>query len=178
VNVTRWHRNPAATLAAIWAALFCAAHLYWAAGGTQGLPADVTMSDRPALFALDLIAIPACLLGVLIAQRLGDGDYRATPFVLGSAGASLMLWHAALNYLFLGVRELNGQPFTEHDRFYSMLYEPFWLIGGVLWLLAAIRYRRLRVPANVPVSAPISRIRGGVAVDLGKQSCLDLIGRK
>jgi hypothetical protein len=163
-------------LAEIWAALFCAAHLYWAAGGSGGLPADARTSN--ASLAVDLIAIPLCLAGILVAQGLGNARYRATPFVLGSAAAAMMLWNTALNYLFLAVRQLTGQPITAHDRFYALLYEPFWLIGGVLWLLAVMRYRWLRSTTFTAATPSPSAVSIGVAVDLSEQPRLERVGRE
>jgi hypothetical protein len=128
--MTRWRINPAAVLASGWALVFCFAHVYWAFG------------------VIDLLVIPACLIGAGFAWRLASVDYRRWLFVLGSAGAALMLWHAGLNYLFLGVRSALGQPLTTNDRYYALLYEPFWLLGGVLWLLAVLRFRRSALPAR------------------------------
>lgn len=133
------------------------------------------MSAHPTLFLIDLTAIPACLFGVLLAQQLGDERYRPTPFVLGSVGASLMLWHAGLNYLFLAARQLSGQPITEHDQLYALLYEPFWLVGGLCWLFAVVRYRRLRSATHSPARSALS---SGVGVDLIEEPGLHLVGGK
>lgn len=173
---SRWRLNPAAVLAAAWSAVFATAQLYWAGGGRLGMPSDVTMRDHGALFTIDLLAVPACLCGVLLALRITRSPYRGGLFVIGTVGASLMLWHAALNYLFLGVRTVLGQPFTDHDRFYSFGYEPFWLVGGVLWLIAVFRFRSNGTLRSAPrvAAAPL----GGVAGDLGEQSRLDISRRE
>jgi hypothetical protein len=142
--MTRWRTNPAAALAALWATAFCVAHVYWAFGGTGLLPQCVRITDRSGFLVADVIAIPLCLIGSALAWRVATGDYRRWIFVLGSAGAALMLWHAGLNYLFLGVRSALGQPLTDNDRYDALLSEPFWLLGGILWLLAVLRFRALR----------------------------------
>jgi hypothetical protein len=138
--MTRWRTNPAAVLAALWSTTFGVAHAYWAFGGTAPLPHGVRIGG----FVADLIAIPLCLIGSALAWRVAAGDYRRWIFILGSAGAALMLWHAGLNYLFLGIRSALGQPLTDNDRYYALLSEPFWVLGGILWLLAVQRLRASR----------------------------------
>jgi hypothetical protein len=83
--------NSAGLLAAAWSAIFAGVHLYWAVGGRLGIPSDVTMRDHAALFTIALIAIPACMLGVLLAFRMTRSPYRGAIFVIGALGASLML---------------------------------------------------------------------------------------
>jgi hypothetical protein len=51
------------------------------------------------------------------------------------------LWRAALGYLVVAVRLLLGEPLTASDRYYAFGYEPFWLLGGVLFAAAAVRLR-------------------------------------
>jgi hypothetical protein len=146
--MTRWRTNPAAVLAALWAIAFGVVHMYWAVGGTGLLPHGVRLTDRSGFLVADLIAIPLCLIGSALAWRVTAGGYRRWIFILGSAGAALMLWHAGLNYLFLGIRSALGEPLTDNDRYYALLSEPFWLLGGVLWLLAVLRFRASRDSAG------------------------------
>jgi hypothetical protein len=134
------HRNIAATLAAGWSAFFAAAHLYWASGGT-GLAPRTQLPVHGLTLTVDVLAIPVCLVGAGLAWQLRAARYRRWLFVLCSSGAALMLWHAGLNYLFLGVRSILGQPLTDDDRYYALVYEPFWMLGGALWGWAVLRYR-------------------------------------
>jgi hypothetical protein len=39
---------------------------------------------------------------------------------------------------------------TDNDRYYALLSEPFWLLGGILWLLAVLRHRTARLSTGVP----------------------------
>ena len=162
--MTRWRRNPAAVLAALWAVAFCLTHLYWAFGGTRLLPTGLRLSGHSTIYLIDLFAIPACLIAAGSAWRISRGPYRRWIFLLGSAGAVIMLWHAGLNYLFLGVRSALGQPMTTNDRYYAFLFEPFWLVGGVLWLLAVLRFHRLEAGSRV-------------VLDLGQHPGLDRFRR-
>jgi hypothetical protein len=47
-----------------------------------------------------------------------------------------------------------GQPLTDNDRYYALLSEPFWLLGGILWLLAVLRFRALRDRVGVASQKP------------------------
>ncbi|MDQ1718013.1 MAG: hypothetical protein QOE89_1966 [Pseudonocardiales bacterium] len=133
--------NTAAVLAAVWAGLFGVAHGYWALGGTGLRPPGIRTGEWRTLLIVESLAVVASLVGVVLAVRLARGGYQRWLFVLAATGASLMLWHASLNYLFLGARSALGQPVTPDDRYYAFGYEPLWLIGGVLWLVAVFRFR-------------------------------------
>jgi hypothetical protein len=148
--------NTAAALAAVWAGLIGVAHGYWALGGTGLRPPGVRTSDGQTLLTIDLLAVVASLVAVVVAVRLARGGYQRWLFVLAATGASLMLWQASLNYLFLGARTALGQPVTPDDRYYAFVCEPLWLIGGALWLAAVFRFRAGRAShARVtPTSAP------------------------
>lgn len=50
-----------------WALVFAVVHLYWALGGTVGLPKGFTVAMNPALFAIDVLAVPLCFIGALLA---------------------------------------------------------------------------------------------------------------
>jgi hypothetical protein len=133
--------NAPAVLAVVWVGLFGIAHAYWALGGTGLRPPGIRTGERQALLTIDLLAVAASLVGVVLAVRLARGGYQRWVFALAATGASLMVWQASLNYLFLGARSALGQPVTPDDRYYALVYEPFWLIGGALWLVAVFRFR-------------------------------------
>jgi hypothetical protein len=152
------HPNTAATLAAGWSAFFAATHLYWASGGT-GLAPGTQLPVHGVTLTVDVLAIPVCLVGAGLAWQLRAPRYRRWLFVLCSSAAALMLWHAGLNYLFLGVRSIFGQPLTADDRYYALVYEPFWLLGGGLWGWAVVRYRSAGTSGHaIPPAQPNSMI--------------------
>lgn len=127
--------------------VFAAVHLYWGLGGTAGLPPGLSLVDTTALFVIDLLAIPLNILGALLALALVRpwGDRFPRWLLLGAAwGASgLFVLHALPAVidaagLVLGRR---GTELTPMDRFSLFLYEPFWLLGGILIGVAAWGYQ-------------------------------------
>ena len=126
-----------------WMVLFAAVHLYWAAGGTLGLPPGLSVTDSTPLLVIDLVAVPLCVAGALLALALvrpwGRRLRRRWLLAASWATATLLVVHAlpALvdgTLLVLGAR---SRPLTAQDRFSLFLYEPYWLLGGILFGVAA-----------------------------------------
>ncbi|MGH8470890.1 MAG: DUF3995 domain-containing protein [Gammaproteobacteria bacterium] len=128
--------------------VFAAAHLYWGLGGAVGLPPGLSLFDNTALFVIDLIAIPLNVLGGLFALALVRPWGRRFPqwmLLAASWGASaLMVAHAlpAIVEVVLLTLGLRAEELTAMDRFSMFLYEPYWLLGGILFGMAAWNYTR------------------------------------
>jgi hypothetical protein len=137
-----WRRSPVAVLAGCWTAVFATARAYWAFGGGRAAAPLAGQTGHPNNVVLGISAGLAGLAGVVLAVRLAAGGYRSWLFVVSAVLAALMLWNALLNCLFLAVRFALGEPFTDAARYYALFYEPSWIVGGVLWAVAAARYRR------------------------------------
>ncbi|MEU5539264.1 DUF3995 domain-containing protein [Streptomyces sp. NPDC020362] len=152
---TAWQRRTAFTACA-WMVVFAAFHSYWALGGTFGLPPGESLVDNKPLFVIDLIAIPMNLGGAALALALVQrwGLFFPRRLVLfGAWGcALLMIFHAAPAMVDLAVF-LTGQrnkPLTGEDRFSVLVYEPYWMLGGLLFLGMALAFQgRTRPPAPV-----------------------------
>jgi hypothetical protein len=139
---TAWARR-AGFVACAWMTVFAGFHAYWALGGTLGLPPGQSLVDNTPLFVIDLIAIPMNLVGALGALALVQNWGLAFPrrFVLcgGWGCALLMVAHAAPAMVDL-VIYLAGQrdkPLTGDERFSVLLYEPYWMLGGILFTFLA-----------------------------------------
>ncbi|MEU9993560.1 DUF3995 domain-containing protein [Streptomyces sp. NPDC048045] len=151
---TAWQRRTAFTACA-WMVVFAAFHSYWALGGTIGLPPGESLVDNKPLFVIDLIAIPMNLGGAALSLALVQnwGLFFPRRLVLfGAWGcALLMIFHAAPAMVDLAVF-LTGQrdkPLTGEDRFSVLVYEPYWMLGGLLFLVMALGFqRRTRQPAT------------------------------
>src|SRR5688572_21278282 len=65
--------------ACAWALVFAAVHLYWGLGGTAGLPPGLSLFENTALFVIDLVAIPLCVAGGLLALALVQPWGRRLP---------------------------------------------------------------------------------------------------
>ncbi|MGH4028493.1 DUF3995 domain-containing protein [Actinomycetota bacterium Odt1-20B] len=135
-------------LACAWMVVFAAFHCYWALGGTFGLPPGESLVDNTPLFVIDLIAIPMNLGGAALALALVQPWGLVFPRRLVLAGAwgcaALMVFHAAPAMVDLAVY-LTGQrdePLTGEDRFSVLLYEPYWMLGGLLFTVLALDFQR------------------------------------
>jgi hypothetical protein len=142
--------------AAGWSGLFAVAHLYWALGGTAGLPAGFSVARNTALFIISLVAIPLCLIAGLLAlsmtPRLRD-RFRLSlrlRFYLGAATSALFLVHALPamgDWVSLALGE-SSRGLLRPERFDVFVYEPFFLVGAVLFGAASYGVRRTTVSVS------------------------------
>src|SRR3712207_1486058 len=91
--------NAAAYAACAWALAFAAVHLYWALGGNAGLPPGMSVGGSPALFAIDVVAVPLCVTGAVLALSLVRPWGRAFPrrllLVTGWGVCAILVFHSA-----------------------------------------------------------------------------------
>src|SRR5690348_14091168 len=120
-----------------WLLMFTALHVYWGVGGTNLLP-GVSVLDSAALLVMDLVAIPVCLGGAVIAwllrpgQRLGKLRARRWLLWPGTVACALMLGHALTGAIVAVASLPDG---VSAARLWSLrVYEPFWLVGGLALL--------------------------------------------
>ncbi|WP_019819321.1 DUF3995 domain-containing protein [Saccharomonospora saliphila] len=131
-----------AGLCCAWMVVFAGVHVYWAAGGTFAMPAGFSIEDNTALLVIDIIAVPLCLAGAALALALVRPEGRRRPRTVTALTALTGLFsivHAAGTIvadigMLLGVVEV---PDTEAERISAFVFEPWWLLGGVLFVLAA-----------------------------------------
>ena len=143
----------AAYAASAWALMFAAVHLYWALGGTVGLPKGISVDMNPALFVIDVLAVPLCVVGALLALSLVRpwGWLFPRRLLLASAWAvcALLIVHSAPTLVEGGlvVTGLHDAELSVLDRWSLFVYEPWFFMGGVLYGAAAWGYgRRLSRP--------------------------------
>lgn len=128
--------------ACAWAFAFAAAHVYWGLGGRAGLPVGVPMTG--ALFVVNLVAIPLCLVSALLALALVRPWGRLIPRWMLLAAA----WGACALLVLrggVGLVQLLGSA-LEQVPLLIVLAEPRFLVGGILFGMAAWGYQR-RAPA-------------------------------
>jgi hypothetical protein len=130
-------------LSAVWMLVFAAAHVYWGFGGTALLPDGVSVLDSLPLFVVDLVAIPVWLAGGLLAWMMRPGQRPSRLLTRrwllwpGTVGSAVMLVHGLSGTALTVVPWLvSGEP-AGHTGV-TLLYEPWWLLGGVL-LAATVR---------------------------------------
>jgi len=140
-------RGLTAHAAAAWMVFFAATHSYWAGGGRGGLPRGFTVTARPVLLAIDIVSVPLCLLGAGLALALIRPWGRAFPrrvlLYLSWAVATLAVIHAifAVGQDLLSLVGLARLPSSPADHFDYLVYEPFWMTGGLLFAAAAWCYQ-------------------------------------
>lgn len=138
----------AAYAACAWALAFAVVHLYWALGGTVGLPSGLTVSMNPALFAIDVLAVPLCVVGALLALSLIRPWGRLFPRRLLLACAwtvcALLIFHSVPTLIGDGlvIAGLRTGDLSVLERWSLFAYEPWFFTGGVLYGAAARGYGR------------------------------------
>lgn len=140
----------AAYAASVWAFAFAVVHLYWALGGTTGLPRGMSVGMNPALFVIDVLAVPLCLVGALLSLSLVRPWGHLFPRRLLLAGAwavcALLVVHSVPTLVWGGlvVTGLRDAELSLLERWSLFVYEPWFFVGGILYGAAAwVHNRRL-----------------------------------
>lgn len=130
-----------------WALLFAIVHLYWALGGTVGLPPGLSVDMNPALFVIDVVAVPLSVIGALLALSLVQPWGRRFPrrllLACGWGVCALLIVHSVPTLvggtLAMGLRDFNPSVL---ERWSLFVYEPWFFTGGILYGAAAWHYTR------------------------------------
>jgi Protein of unknown function (DUF3995) len=149
--------------AAAWAFLFAAVSFYWAAGGRLGvgtigrsITEPIEQGDPVAVAALWLTAVLK-VVGGLVAlalvrrwgrrlRRLALGLVWTAGVLLTIYGAALLVQHGLMAADVVGKGTLDDTAIRGH----LLLWDPYWLLGGLLYLAAARSVSRRR-PRPAPV---------------------------
>jgi hypothetical protein len=139
-------RRVAAYAAFGWSVVFLAPHVYWAAGGTAGLPHSEPL--RGLIAVINYAAIVLSALAAALALALARPWATAVPRRILLAGA----W--AVSFL-LGLRGAGGlvQGLFEGGEGSNALvvgFELLFLLGGILFALAAREYSRSPRTGDTP----------------------------
>jgi hypothetical protein len=143
--------------AAAWSFAFAAMSFYWAAGGTVGAETlgneiERLAEERDSGFVAELwVTAFLKVLGGLLALALARPRWDVLPArALGIAGwiaGGLITLYGAGNLIQHGLMEAGavGTPDdlgSEAVTWHLALWDPWWLLGGILFLLAAREYAR------------------------------------
>ncbi|ARF54445.1 DUF3995 domain-containing protein [Streptomyces gilvosporeus] len=138
-------------IACIWAVAFAALHFYWALGGSRGLSvsAGPLAETRPAwfvavgLWGVGLLCLVAGVLGWLLARPRPRGLFGRAVRALGWCACAVLLARGlAVEALLLtdpAGHEVNVSP--EQRLWTLVLWNPWFLIGGLVFGLAARKFR-------------------------------------
>ncbi len=135
--------------AAAWAFAFAALSLFWAAGGSTGLhpleslpPATAALVNVPAAAAKVLLGVLA--LAAVSPRAAVRVPRRLLVAATWTAGVGLLgygLFGLGGNGLVLaGVVDI-GQPVSRWYRYYLLIWDPYFVLGGILFTTVALSYR-------------------------------------
>jgi hypothetical protein len=145
--------------AAVWAFLFAATNLYWGLGGTFGVEtlgqgiAEMAQARNPELLLINWISVGGKLaLGLLALTLMRPWSKRVSTLLhistriagilLAFYGVGNFIQHALMLTGTIPLARLLGS--LDAVRWHILLWDPLWLIGGVLFLLLANNYRKTK----------------------------------
>lgn len=146
-----------AWLAFVWGVAFGALNLWWSLGGDvllghlgvriQELVAagDTTLLVVNTIGGLGKIALGLLALGTI--SRWGRRIPRRFSLVVLYAGGVLLALYGGANWVRMllveaGVVDVPASVGAAQVRWYLLLWEPVWMVGGVLLVLTGEAYRR------------------------------------
>ncbi len=145
--------TPRATIAygaALWALIFAAFHIIWAAGWYVGLDQEQARIafNRPLFLAYDLVVAGMCVLGFLVALALVRPWGQRVPArlltFLAWAGSGLLLLRAVASV----VQTLYLLSVGRFSFAVMGIWEPWFYLGAILFGITTWRYGRRWEPSK------------------------------
>jgi len=150
-------RSAVAFVAAAWAFVFAAMSFYWALGGrvsvgTQAVSIRNQIDDPDfvaVLWATGVLKILAGVIALALVQDWGGRISRRTLLVVACTTAGFLLLYGGLGWIQAlawetGVQEIPASVGAKAARWKLILWDPFWVLGGVLFVLAVRQFQRRR----------------------------------
>jgi Protein of unknown function (DUF3995) len=144
-------------LAAAWCVLFAVLHMYWAVGGSVGLASSAgadLAARRPWWFVLGGLWAVALMLLVGAGFSIGLTRWRRRPgrvvAALGWFGGGLLLARGLVLEAALAIRAsgLSAAVSGQEVRWSLLLWNPWFVVGGMVMLLATYQFARSRIPGS------------------------------
>ncbi len=150
-------------LAAAWALLFSGLHVYWALGGALGLGSSAGMElarDPPLWFLLfglwgvALVLLVGAALGLVLARARLSGLPGRLAAILGCLVGALLLIRGIGVELLLMTDALGVASNVGQDQVHAslVLWNPWFVVGGLVFALAGFQGRRDRSSLPLPRS--------------------------
>jgi hypothetical protein len=140
--------------AASWSAAFAALHLFWALGGSAGLAESAgarLARERPTqfvvggLYGVAVVLAVAVVLGVALARSPLNSRRRWLPLLGAGVAAVLLLRAISVEALLLADAGYGDGAVSGAQRWWTLaLWNPWFLLGGLLFALAALAASRHR----------------------------------
>ncbi len=142
-------------LAAAWALLFASLHVFWALGGSWLLATSAGSSlagDRPTwfvvlgLWGVAVVLLAGAALGLALARpRTSGRGPRLGAFLSCLAGACLLLRGVGVQVVLLtDAGDVAGNVGEAQTRMSLVLWNPWFVLGGLLFVAAGVQSRRAR----------------------------------
>jgi len=137
----------AAYAACAWSVLFLVPHVYWAAGGTGGLPDGDALEGLVAAinYAAIALSVAAAALALSLLPQRPPAPRRL--LLAGAWSASLLLGVRGAGGLLQGLIDALGGSDDGSETF-VIAFEGLFLLGGILFGVAAAQYRRASASAH------------------------------
>lgn len=143
----------AAYSACAWSFIFAAASFYWAAGGTAGagtISETITELAQSAWFAAVLwgTGLLKALVGILALALVRPWGNKLPRWMLlaGTWGTGILFtFYAGANLSVRGLMQAGiistpESMLSEAARWHLLLWDPWWLLGGILYIVAAWKF--------------------------------------
>lgn len=130
-----------------WSVVFVVPHVYWAVGGTAGLEGEAIDGALEVInYTAIVLSLIAAGLALALVQRLGRSLPRWVLLIGAWAACILLSLRGGAGLIQDLVVLLDG---SDNDvSTLALVFEPLFLVGGILFGLAAWRYGRASAPAN------------------------------
>lgn len=151
------YSRAAAYAAAVWALLFAAMSFYWALGGRAGLSTQAVsirnQVDDPTfvvvLWVTGILKVLAALIAVVFILPLGRRIPQRLLLVTGWLAAGFLLLYGSFGWIQAllwetGVHDIPSSVGAKASRWKLIFWDPFWLLGGCLFLLAVWQFQGRR----------------------------------
>ncbi len=141
--------------ASAWSFIFAALSIYWAAGGTglsgtigKDLESLALAGDPVFLAILWISGLAKIFIGILALALVQAWGHRLPRWILltgGWATGLLITLYALANFVEHGLMQSGVMTVPEGLgvialRWHLLLWDPWWLVGGVLFTLASWQY--------------------------------------
>ena len=145
--------------ACVWSLVFAAMSFYWAAGGTIGIETQAEPIQSAArnpdarfvalLWATGMLKVAGAVVALALVQRWGRIIPRRMLLAAGWIAGVGMLLYGGVNFvvgavvaLLRAIDVLETPADTAAFWWHLLLWDPWWMVGGVLFSLAAWTYQR------------------------------------
>jgi len=156
-------RPTAAFAAAAWAFVFAAMSFYWALGGrwsvgTQAVSIREQIDDPDfiaVLWATGILKVLAGLIALALVRRWDGRISRRMLLVVAWMTAGFLLLYGGLGWIQtllweIGVQNIPVSVGARAARWKLIFWDPFWILGGGLFLVAVRQFQRWRPGSRRP----------------------------